>query len=191
MHAPVSSQRLFLAVFPSAAVLAGAARVTDALRERGDGVAWVKRENMHYTLRFLGEVDAESAVAAAEAANEAAAAHAPFAAALAPAGAFPEPRRARVLWLGMSAGAAAMCALAATLEDALAARGFARDAQPFSPHLTLGRVRLPGDWTARLAAAPAPRARFRVERIELVRSTLGAGGSRYERLHGAALAGNA
>jgi 2'-5' RNA ligase len=51
---------------------------------------------------------------------------------------------------------------------------------PFAPHLTIGRVRMPADWSTRLATAPAPRARFRVERVVLVRSTLGPGGSRYE-----------
>ncbi len=181
--------RLFLAVFPSPAACTAAMTVVDALRTRGNRVAWVKRENLHYTLRFLGEVGEAEALAAAEAAREAAAGHAAFDAALAAPGAFPHAAKARVLWLGMSAGAEPLCALARSLEDALAARGFPRADMPFAPHLTIGRVRMPADWSVRLAAAPAPGARFRVERLVLVRSTLGPGGSRYERLHEAPLAG--
>ena len=183
------ARRLFLAVFPPPATAAAVMHIVEALRTRGDRVAWVKRENLHYTLRFLGEVGEGEMAAAADAAREVAAAHAPFDAALAAPGAFPHATRARVLWLGMDEGAGPLRALAGSLEDALAARGFARAEQPFTPHLTIGRMRVAADWAARLAAAPPLETRFRVESFALVRSTLAPGGSRYERLVEAALAG--
>lgn len=184
-----ATQRLFLAVFPPAGVQAAAARAADALRFAGDGVAWVKRDNLHYTLRFLGDLGADDARAAGEAAREAAAASAPFDAALGAFGAFPDARRARVLWIGMRTGAEALRALAAALEHALAARGFGAADKPFAPHLTVGRVRDGGDWSARLAAAPAVDAAFAVSELRLVRSTLAPGGSRYEPVLRAPLGG--
>ncbi len=181
--------RLFLAVFPPPEVQALAVRVSDAMRERGDGVSWVRRENVHYTLRFLGELGADGARRAREAAVEAAASHASFDALLAGPGAFPDAKRARVLWLGMGEGAEALKALARSLERALASRGFERADHAFTPHLTLGRVRAPGDWSAKLAGAPTIDARFRVGRIALVKSTLSPGGSQYEIESAAPLAG--
>jgi 2'-5' RNA ligase len=169
-------------------VCGAAANVVEALRTRGDRVAWVKRENLHYTLRFLGEVDEAQATAATAAAREAAAAHAAFDAGLDAPGAFPHATKARVLWLGMREGAAPLRTLARSLEEALLGRGFGAADQPFAPHLTIGRLRVPDDWSARLAAAPAVDARFRVDRIAVVRSTLAPGGSRYERLAEAPLA---
>ncbi len=172
--------RLFLAVFPPPAAQEAALRVLEALCAGGDGVSWVKRENLHYTMRFLGELGEDGARRAGEAAREAASAHAAFDAALDRPGAFPDAQRARVLWLGMREGAEALTALARSLEQALRKRGFERAEKPFAPHLTIGRVRAFGDWTARLAAAPAIDARFRVSELLLVHSTLSPGGSRYD-----------
>jgi RNA 2',3'-cyclic 3'-phosphodiesterase len=186
---PPASLRLFLAVFPPRAAQAEAERAIEALHSHGDGVSWVRRENLHYTLRFLGDLGEDGARRAGKAAVEAAAACAPFDAALAAPGAFPTAARARVLWLGMREGAENLRALARALEEALRARGFDRADKPFAPHLTIGRVRVPADWTAKLAAAPPVDARFRVESLLLVRSTLSPGGSRYDVLATAPLAG--
>ena len=74
-------------------------------------------------------------------------------------------------------------ALAQALDRALAPRGFAAPDHPFSAHLTLGRVREPGvDWSTALARGQAPdgpEARFRVERLTVVESTLSPQGSIY------------
>lgn len=174
--------RLFLAVFPPAEVQRAAFGFIEALRRPGDGVSWVKPENLHYTLRFLGEVGEDGARRAAEAATEAAAKSRGFAAAPGGLGAFPDPRRARVIWIGMSEGGEALVALAHDLDRALAKRGFGAPDKPFSPHLTLGRVRTPGrDWTETLAESRSsrPPAPFTVNRISVVESRLSSGGSIY------------
>lgn len=172
--------RLFLAVVPPPEAQAAAARAAGALRSPGDGASWVKRENLHYTLRFLGELGADGARRASEAAREAASDHAPFEAALGAFGCFPNERKARVLWIGLAEGEAPMRALASSLEAALQRRGFDRADKPFAPHLTVARVRVPGDWTAKLAGARAVEARFAVDRLVLVKSTLSPSGSIYE-----------
>ena len=184
--------RLFIAVFPPPATQTAAWRAAEPLRTgRGDPVSWVKPDNLHYTMRFLGEVEDAQAPRAAEAMREAAAAHARFGAALGGFGAFPTARKARVLWIGMLQGAEAMRLLATSLENALKKQRFERADQPFEPHLTLGRVRMPGDWTTRLIDAPAVEARFQVDKMVLVKSLLGGGGSRYELIGEASLAEHA
>src|SRR5260221_4255262 len=175
--------RVFLAVFPPPAVQAAAAVVIDALRTPGDGVSWVRRENLHYTLSFLGELGDDGLRRASEAALEAASDHAAFAARLGDCGAFPNAARARVLWIGLREGAEALVALAKSVERALVRRGFDRDERPFAPHLTIGRVRAPkSDWTTRLAAArlDASQAGFTVASVRVIESTLSPGGSRYD-----------
>jgi len=183
------TQRLFLAVFPPPEAQAAVARACDTIRVPGDGVSWVRRENLHYTLRFLGDLGTDGARRAGEAAREAASDHAPFEAALGAFGCFPNARRARVVWIGLAEGDASLRALAASLEAALERRGFGRADKPFASHLTVGRVREPADWTAKLAGARAPEARFAVDRLLLVKSTLSPRGSLYEPVSEAKLAG--
>jgi 2'-5' RNA ligase len=178
--------RIFLAVFPPEPVRELAAGAIDRLRHDGDLVSWVKRDNLHFTMRFLGDLGEDGARRAAEAAIEAGAAHAPFDAALGALGAFPNGRTARVLWVGMAEGAEALIALARSLEQALRRKGFGRADRPFAAHLTIGRPRdARRDWTEALAAesralaSAGERARFRVERLQVVQSRLSPKGSVY------------
>ncbi|MBK7369238.1 MAG: RNA 2',3'-cyclic phosphodiesterase [Candidatus Eisenbacteria bacterium] len=174
--------RLFLAVFPPPEAQAVAARASDSLRATrgGNSVSWVKRDNLHFTLRFLAEQDEAGMAAALSAAREAAKSQATFEVALSGLGAFPVPKRARVLWAGLEAGADAMRKLAIALDKSLAKHGFPAADHDFEPHLTLGRVRTPADWTERLVKTESPEVRFKVGKIVLVQSALAPGGSRYD-----------
>jgi 2'-5' RNA ligase len=180
--------RLFLAVFPPADVQQVAYRAADPLRVGHDAVAWVNRENLHYTMRFLGDHDETGFTRAQAALRDVAKARTRFGATLGGFGAFPSAKRARVLWIGMLQGAEPMRLLASALESALVKHGFESADESFEPHLTVGRVRAPGDWTARLLDAPTVEARFQVDRLQLVKSVLAPGGSRYETLEEAQLA---
>jgi len=177
--------RLFIAVFPPPAVREAAHAAAAALRRAAPagGVSWVKPENLHYTMRFLGELGEDGARRAGVACVEAAESQPAFEAELGDLGAFPDPGRARVLWVGLTTGAEPLLALAGSLDRALAPRGFGAADHPFSPHLTLGRVRDPrADWTDPLAQSPlpgGPALRFRVERLALVESQLSPKGSNY------------
>jgi 2'-5' RNA ligase len=184
--------RLFVAVFPPAEVQRAAAAAIDALRRDGDGVSWVREANLHYTLRFLGEVGESGARRVADAAERAVQGLAAFDAELGPPGAFPSARRARVLWLGMARGERPLVELAQALETELRRLGFAKEAHAFSPHLTIGRVREPGhDWAPAMEAAghTAIGARFRVDRLAVMESRLNPKGSIYTVRHEAKLAG--
>ena len=174
--------RIFLAVFPSPDAQEAAARVIERLRKPGDGVSWVKRENLHYTVRFLGELGESGLARVSEAAREAVAGQRRFEAALGATGAFPNARRARVLWLGLSEGAEALADVAHAVEQALRRHGFERADRGFTSHLTLGRVReRDQDWSERLAGVSAdPSPRFPVDRVTVVQSTLSPKGSIYQ-----------
>lgn len=181
--------RIFLAVFPSPPAQAAAAEVIEGLRRPGDGMAWVKRENLHYTLSFLGELEEDGLARAEAATREGARGQPSFPATLGSGGAFPDARRARVIWLGLATGGDALTALARSVEESLRAAGFDRDGRPFTPHLTLGRARAEGaDWSRALAGTAASGATpFVVDRVVVVQSTLGPGGSRYQVRHEARL----
>jgi RNA 2',3'-cyclic 3'-phosphodiesterase len=149
-------------------------------------VGWVSPDNLHLTLKFLGGVEpgrlAGIEVALARVAVEAR----PFDLAVRGLGAFPTPSRPRVLWAGVAAGGEALGALARRVDDALAALGFEREARAYSPHVTLGRVRMPRR-DASLAAALAAGAgtdfgHARVARLDLMRSDLSPRGARYSSL---------
>ena len=108
------------------------------------GLKWVPPGQLHFTLKFLGEIDPER-VPDARAATEAAAGGGPgpFRLALEGLGAFPPRGPARVLWAGCGAGAGDLVALAAAVEEAFAAAGFPPEPRPFAPHLTLARAKDP------------------------------------------------
>jgi 2'-5' RNA ligase len=109
------------------------------LRQAIGGVAWTPPENLHLTLKFLGDVMPARLESLAVRVAEIAAAQTPFALTVAGVGAFPSVRRPRVLWIGVAAPAVGP--LAAAIDRACAAEGFVPEARPFHPHLTLGRVR--------------------------------------------------
>ena len=103
------------------------------------GARWIDRESMHITLRFIGELGESGLKQVVSAAREGVADHHRFEVALGAAGAFPDATRARVLWLGMSAGGEALVALAKSVEDALRRRGFEPADHPFGTLLDVYR----------------------------------------------------
>jgi 2'-5' RNA ligase len=166
--------------------LAGARSLVPPLH----GVRWIPEAQLHFTLKFLGDVE-EGRVDAARAATRRAARGEPFRLALEGLGAFPPRGGARVLWAGCGEGAAALSALAARVEEAFAAEGFPRDERPFSPHLTLARVKDP-DAGRRLARAlpsvpPEPFGAVDVSSVVLFRSELGPRGADHTELLRAAI----
>jgi 2'-5' RNA ligase len=184
--------RTFLALFPPPAVVERIADSLEQVRQAGDGVGWVKSANVHYTLRFLGDLEPAGVEAAKRAAVRTAQATRAFRVALGAPGVFPDPRRPRVLWLGAREGAAELTALARTLENALAEEKFARADKPFAPHLTLGRVRDSADGprvTSRFLAGKFPGDAFEARELLVVKSTLDPRGARYEPIAAVALGG--
>lgn len=104
---------------------------------------WVDSTGIHLTLAFLGELNDAQLVQANEAAAYAAGLYRPFTYHLAGLGTFGPPRQPRVLWMGVSAPSGMLHAAQQALALALEQRGFAIEKRPFSPHLTLARIKAP------------------------------------------------
>lgn len=139
----------------------------------------VRPELWHLTLRFLGEVeevDGDRIMREVDAADRGPA----FDVRWGSLGAFPRPRRANVLWLGVDQGDAEAQRLAAVVEEAVEAAGFPPEDRPYRSHLTLSRIRPDQDVTAVLEAVPPLGLAMAVDRVVLYRSHLGPGGPRYE-----------
>lgn len=109
---------------------------------QGD-IRWVRPEGMHLTLKFFGNISGSDAANISDAVGRAAAGIRPFALAIGGVGAFPDPHRPRVLYLGMTGDVERLVAFQKGLEQALSMIGFPREERPFRPHLTLGRIRNP------------------------------------------------
>ncbi len=154
-------------------------------RSSDDRVRWTRPENVHLTLKFLGDVEAEAFGSIRAALGEVCAQHAPFDAALAELGAFPSARRAKTLWIGAGEGSDRLRSLAADVDDALAPLGFEREKRSYVPHLTLGRAR--GRPLHLDLPSGAEVTRFRVRRVELAESRLAAEGATYRTVGGFAL----
>ncbi len=171
-------------------VRARLAAETRALARVAADVAWVGESNFHLTLKFLGQVE-ETRVPGIAAALRSAVAVPAFDLELRGLGAFPVPARPRVLWVGTGQGAEAAVALAARVDTALAALGFARDERPFAAHVTLGRMRVPRRNPALAEQLASAGARdfgwVRVGAVSLMRSHLSPAGARYTELAALAL----
>ena len=152
-------------------------------------VRWVAPENIHITLKFLGDVDADRMPALQRALTDACAGSAPFTLTIGGAGAFPNPRHPNVVWIGARGQTEIAAQLAQKIDEACFALGFPREERPFSPHLTLGRVKrdtLPSE--RQLVGGMIEHAQIgdlgnlRVERVSVMMSEVKPGGSVYTRL---------
>lgn len=136
-------RRLFFAIEIPEDVKAALGRVRDALSvglPRG-AVRWVKPNRMHLTLRFLGDTAEANVPHLAQALDQAMAAQRPFQLRLGELGCFPNRKRPRVLWVGLSGDVAQLQAIKRGLDDALVPLGISAETKPYKPHLTLGRVK--------------------------------------------------
>jgi 2'-5' RNA ligase len=183
--------RLFIAVDISEAVRDAVAAKQSQLKQTNADVAWVKPENFHLTLKFLGEVPDGELDDIKAALDLAAAPQAAFEMELRGMGCFPDYGVPRVVWVGVGDGRDALKGLARDVEEAMAALSCAREKRDFAAHLTIGRVRGPrgADRLRRQAEAEAGGGfgRCAVDEVRLYKSTLSPGGSIYEVLHAATL----
>ncbi len=175
--------RSFVAILLSEEVRAAIAGEIARLRPLGPRVSWIAPPNLHLTLKFLGELPPDAFEQVKEGLAEAVAGVTPFSLHFCGLGAFPGIARPRVLWVGVDEGGPAAQALQARVDAALARRGFSREERPYSPHLTIGRVRDPRG-LAELQQAMSQDARTDLGRLEvggvsLMRSDLSPAGARY------------
>ena len=143
-------------------------------------IKWVAFENLHITLKFLGEIDENMRSEMNSAITGACEKHHPFQTILKGLGCFPNARNPRVLWVGVEQGHQDLCSLAADLEGSLAPLGF-KPEKRFHPHLTIGRIKKPCKVDHILAKALVTDT-FGVDSVVLFKSTLKPDGPVYEPL---------
>jgi 2'-5' RNA ligase len=181
--------RLFIGVELPDRVKADAAAVTEALRNRVSrfapraSIRWVERANLHITLWFLGEVDEIRAQRLVTVLEEPLKVK-PFTVRFDRCGAFPHGNNLRVFWIGLACGTQELVTLHAEVRGRVVPLGFEAEARPYSPHLTVARVK-----EIRRSSVPAIRkalnsttldADFLVTSLTLFRSRLSPKGSQYE-----------
>ncbi len=188
--------RTFIAVEASAEVRQAAAHLVATLLDRGQAkpegarsrssdsskVKWVERDNLHFTLNFLGDVPAESVPEVCHAAKHTASGHQPFNVTVGRVGASHVAAATHDMG-GRNGGAEAMQRLQANLEAELEPLGFRGEDRGYTPHLTIGRVRFLAhgdDLPQRLhLERDFAAGTMNVAKVVVFSSQLGSGGSTY------------
>jgi 2'-5' RNA ligase len=168
-------RRVFVAIVPPPvarpALGTACERVADAATREQLDLRWTSPTQWHLTLAFLGEADPEPVLATLADLDVSA-----FALSLRGVGAFPRPRAARVLWLGVCDGRAELASLASLVRGRLPSA----DTESFRPHLTLARARVPVDVSAVVDPDLRVGDPWRVGEIVVVESTLQSDAARHE-----------
>ena len=188
----MSTIRAFIAVHLPDAVKDVLNETARSLAERvpSGTVRWVRPEQMHLTLFFLGDTAVAKLPAVQQAMDGTAGRFSLFNLYTNDVGCFPNARRPRVIWVGLASEEARLTSLKAAIDAALDPLGWPAEDKPFRAHLTLGRVkddRGLGEvkWTADVARLAVP-----VAAIHLIESQLRSAGPIYTIRHTSKLAGS-
>lgn len=164
---------------------------TSELRGAAPGLSWVDESRLHLTLKFLGEHPETIVASLREALDGVVRRHRAFPVDVGEVGAFPNFRRARVVWMGVHRDPR-LELLHHDVELAFEQLGFPLEGRAFRPHLTLARVKdRASEQDLRALSRASKRVSYSgtadVRSVDLMRSTTGPAGSRYECLHAAPL----
>ena len=184
--------RLFVAVELDDAVRAEIGRFIADLRRGGGPVKWVEPQNLHLTLKFLGEVPDARAGEAMQIVRDCATGVAPFRMEARGVGGFPNLKRPRVIFVDAEAERLMAHELARRLNEEMQLLDIPPEDRPFQCHITLGRMREPRPAPRLTAALEAAVGRsfggLPVTHVTLMRSTLTPAGPVYEAVERVALA---
>ncbi len=136
----MDSIRTFIALDLPEALLERLAQLQRDLRNKADGVRWVRPERIHLTLKFIGSTSEQQAEGVCSALSRLSAGASAFPVQCCGIGAFPNDRNPKVIWAGLRPDAS-LAVFQEAIERELELLGIAREKRPFSPHLTLGRVK--------------------------------------------------
>ena len=178
--------RTFVAIELPHRVIASIAEIQSRFKEYGFNIRWVRPENIHLTLKFLGNIAPEAVEKVCEAVSKAVSASGPLSLEAAGVGVFPHMRRPRVVWVGITGHTAGLRVLQKKVDAELLSIGFPKERRPFNGHLTLGRVK--GSIPAKRFQEAFDRCSdfhagsFLVDELILFKSDLKSTGSEYTRL---------
>lgn len=139
--------RAFLAIEPPEEILAEVSRFQEKLKRMITGkISWTRPQANHLTLKFFGDISAADAENIGKAVRNRAAVSS-ILLKIQNMGVFPDMRKPRVLWLGVTAEVEKLCSLQNQLDCDFAGIGFPRENRPFRAHLTLARIKIPREVT--------------------------------------------
>lgn len=179
--------RAFIAIEIDAAAREACAELINRMKDISARVAWVRPENLHLTLRFLGEVSEQQIDQLAAQLGSRVSHFSSFKASLRGVGVFPNARRPTVIWTGFECASGDLAGIQSESERAAVAIGLPPENRPFVAHVTLGRVRLEhqrggvSDYLKDLSSFFT--GVFTVDAVSLFSSELTPQGARYSRLH--------
>jgi RNA 2',3'-cyclic 3'-phosphodiesterase len=177
--------RAFVALRMSAEVESAIAKFIEPLREQRSGIRWVRPANLHLTLRFLGDtVNRNLLPPLDQTFNQITRQTVPFMLHARGTGTFPNLDRPRIIWIGLVSEQ--LIRLAQQVEGAAVQAGFVPEGRPYTPHLTVGRVRdLHGWQRIRHVLHESPNQDFGsalISEMILYRSILGSEAAQYQAL---------
>ena len=134
--------RIFIAVRLPDEVIGKITRISQFFQSQlpEEALKWVETENLHLTLRFLGEIPEATIEQVQQVLAQVATTQKSFELSVEGLGMYPNPKQPRTIWLGVQ-GVKPLIVLHAELEKALGRMGIEKESRPFDPHLTLARVR--------------------------------------------------
>ena len=191
----MSPLRVFIAIELSQQTLDAIEKQTARLRQTvGDEIIrWVPPQNMHLTLKFIGDIAPSHLDFLKQMITREAATHPQFEMQIGGLGSFPNSRMPRILWVGLHAPAV-LTSLHKSIETGASRLGYEKEERAFSPHLTLGRARqnIKPEELAKVRTALdtiqlGNIATARVDSVHLFKSDLQSGGSVYTKLFSAPL----
>ena len=167
------------------AVVGLAGRVARAV----SGVRWVKPDNIHITIRFLGEISPETRDLVERVLRNAALEFSPFGVTVEELGAFPSLRKPRVLWVGIGRGKKELRSLHSKIEKKLAEAGIPAEKRSYKPHITIGRLKRPpgSDKLADIVGRERVISSFVVDKVVLFKSELRPEGAVHSAIYEASL----
>jgi 2'-5' RNA ligase len=185
--------RAFIAIELSPEIKDSLSTIQSHLKYSGADVKWVATDNIHLTLKFLGDITEETCGKIRAVLDGIGKSTKPFEVGIKDIGAFPNINYPRVIWVGIGKGAVESKALAENVADGILKLGFQKEQRPFAPHLTIGRVRSPKNKESlkeKTGTAQIPVTKpHLVSSIVLFQSTLSPKGPVYTKLHESVLAG--
>ncbi len=170
-------------------VLSRVIRIQEEILSSSARLKPVERENLHFTLKFLGNVEESRIELIVSTMREVLGSFEPFQMHLRGVGAFPRVSRPNVVWIGVDEGRDVFIEMAKELDRALSKLGFRKEKKGFEPHLTVARVKgYPGDLPGVIRGISDADVGFiDVREVRLKKSTLTPQGPIYETLHSVTL----
>jgi len=135
--------RSFIAIELPRETRACVERVTARLRTSSTDVRWVKTDDIHLTLKFLGDIEEGRIPEIAGCIEQCLQGIPPFPIAVRGLGAFPSDHNPQVIWIAAADESGRLPRMQDALEEGLSRLGFKKEKRPFAPHLTLGRLKSP------------------------------------------------